>query len=154
MEANTNISKFTRTILPWGIALVALIGYVITLNPWISVGNIANVNRIAGLDWSPSVMAPLNYIITQPISLLPIKYQPYVLNLLSAILAAATLWTLARSVALFPQDRTKEQRSREKNEFGVAFCLVGMVACGNCRVGMRFADCVLAKCYQWDRRDA
>ncbi len=119
MEANTNISKFTRTILPWGIALVALIGYVITLNPWISVGNIANVNRIAGLDWSPSVMAPLNYIITQPISLLPIKYQPYVLNLLSAILAAATLWTLARSVALFPQDRTKEQRSREKNEFGL-----------------------------------
>ncbi len=119
MESNTNISKITRTILPWVIALVALVGYVITLNPWISVENIAQVNRIAGLDWAPSVMAPLNYIITQPISFLPVKYQPYVLNLVAAILAAATLWTLARSVALFPQDRTKDQRSREKNEFGL-----------------------------------
>ncbi|HON07308.1 MAG TPA: DUF2723 domain-containing protein, partial [Verrucomicrobiota bacterium] len=119
MESNTNIGKITRTILPWVIALVALVGYVITLNPWISVENIAQVNRIAGLDWSPTVMAPLNYIITQPISFLPVKYQPYVLNLISAILAAATLWTLARSVALFPQDRTKDQRSREKNEFGL-----------------------------------
>ncbi|MGC8829497.1 MAG: tetratricopeptide repeat protein [Verrucomicrobiia bacterium] len=139
MEANieNNIPRFARRILPWLVALAALIGYILTLNPWISVGNIANVNRISGLDWSPTVMAPLNYLITLPISLLPIKFQPYALNLLAAILAAATLGTLARSVAIFPQDRTREQRSREKNEFGLlsswwAFLppLIAVIVCG------------------------
>lgn len=116
---NNKMPRFARSQLPWLVALVALVGYIITLNPWISVGNIANVNRISGLDWSPTVMAPLNYLITLPISLLPVKFQPYALNLLSAILAAATLGMLARTIAIFPQDRTREQRSREKNEFGL-----------------------------------
>lgn len=113
------MGRFSMTILPWVVAVTAFIGYLLTLNTWITTGNIAHVSRVSGLEWAPTVMAPLTYLITLPAKLFPYRLQPVVLNLLSALLAAASLGFLARSVILFPQDRTRDQRAREKNEFGL-----------------------------------
>jgi tetratricopeptide (TPR) repeat protein len=134
---NTNTGGHSMAVLPWIIAVAALIGYLLTLNTWITTGNIAHVSRVSGLEWAPTVMAPLTYIITLPAKLFPYKLQPLVLNIISALLAAGALGMLARSVILFPQDRTRDQRSREKNEFGLLSTrwawlppLVAVLACG------------------------
>ncbi len=44
---------------------------------------------------------------------------PVALNLFSTLCAVLTLALLARSVALLPQNRTQEQREREKSEFSL-----------------------------------
>ena len=105
--------KFVRVILPWIIAVVGLVIYTATLNHWVSLANLPQVARVAGWDWQTEVYFPLNWLITYPLTWLPVTTVPLALNVFSMLCAVLTLALLARSVALLPHDRTHEQRQKE-----------------------------------------
>ena len=111
--------RFVSVVLPWVIAGVALVVYLITLNHWLSLGSLTTVATVSGWNWQPDWNGPLYWLITLPFRALPAKTIPVALNLLSAVCAALTIQLLARSVSLLPQDRTEEQRLRERSPFGL-----------------------------------
>jgi len=111
--------KFVRILLPWIIAAAGLIIYVVTLNHWVSFGNLSRVARLARWNWQSDVYSPLDWLVTYPLSWLPARLIPVGLNLFSAACAALTLGLLVRSVALLPHDRTHEQRQKEHSPFAL-----------------------------------
>jgi tetratricopeptide (TPR) repeat protein len=110
---------FVANRLPWLVAGGALVLYLVTLNPWLTPTNLAGVANVCGYDWQPMLFQPLLYLITLPLRLLPNAWVPLAMNLLSAVLAAATLGLLARSVALLPHNRLPQQRSLEPSRNGL-----------------------------------
>jgi tetratricopeptide (TPR) repeat protein len=110
---------FARSRLPGLIVLAALAVYALTLNHWMSLASLPAVSSIAAEGGAPPLNAPLHFLLTFPVRWLPAGWQMTVLNSIAAVCAALTLGLLARSVALLPQDRTREQRQRERNEFGL-----------------------------------
>jgi len=102
----------------WLIGVVALTLYVTTLNRWVRLESLPVVAKVTGWDWTPTLFAPLHYLLTFPFRALPAAVQPVALNLLAAVLAALTLVLLARSIALLPFDRTLETRQRERGPHG------------------------------------
>jgi tetratricopeptide (TPR) repeat protein len=117
-----------RAILPppWLIVLGALLLYGITLDHWVTLNSLPIIARVTGWDWHPFPLswrqvqvAPLFFILTCPIRLLPVAWQPAALNAFAAFCAALTLGLLAASVRLLPHDRTREQRQREGGEFSL-----------------------------------
>ena len=114
------MDRFHVRILPWVVAGAALVFYLITLNRWVSFNSLATIAKITGWDWwSLSLQAPLFYVLTLPARALPHAWQPFALNLFSAVCGAGALGLLARSVALLPQDRTRDQRQREGGDHGL-----------------------------------
>lgn len=112
--------SFARRVLPFGIGIAALLLYLVTLHPWLSANSLMAASKTLDLDWwSPHLQAPLYYLITLPVRWLPLGSQIPALNVLSALCAAGSLALLARSVALLPQDRTKNQRMRDASGRGV-----------------------------------
>lgn len=111
--------SFTQTTLPWAVAGLALILYLVTLNRWVSLDSLPYVAKVTGWDWTLPYQTPLFFALTYPFRLLPTSWQPICLNVFSAVCAALTLALLARSVALLPHDRTHEQRLRERSEFSL-----------------------------------
>ena len=101
MERDRN---FVADRLPWLVALGALVTYLFTLNPWITPSNVAQVIKVSGWDWRPVFVeslqplpaAPLLFLLTAPLRLLPDAWIPFGLNALAALCAAATLALLAR----------------------------------------------------------
>lgn len=106
-------TRFVSAVLPWLVASVAALFYLFTLNHWVSFSSLLPVARTSGWIWQPSLTDPLYWVITYPLRWLPGLVVPIALNLLAAVCAALSLALLARSVALLPHDRTKEQRIRE-----------------------------------------
>jgi tetratricopeptide (TPR) repeat protein len=98
-------------VLPWCLAAAGLVIYLATLNHWIGFGSLAVVSQVSGWDWLPSVSQPLLFLVTLPLKLLPASLVPITLNVLTALLAGATLWLLARSIAILPRDRLASFRS-------------------------------------------
>lgn len=124
---------FARSRLPWLVAAAALLLYLVTLNRWLQLTSLPLVARVAGWDPSPNLSAPLWFLFTLPARLLPGGVLPVALNLSTALLAAATLAVLARSVALLPYDRTREARQRERGEgalLSIPLAWVGPVFAG------------------------
>ena len=121
--------KFVPAVLPWILAAGFLAVYALTINPWLSLGGYAQqpfssnslqeVARTAGLIWQPDVTQPVYWLVTYPFRWVPMSLIPLALNFFSAACAVLTLALLARSVALLPQDRTEEQRAREKSSFSL-----------------------------------
>lgn len=111
--------KFFLSILPWIVAVGALLAYALTLNHWVSLDSLGTVARIVGWDWRDIYVAPLHFLVTLPFRLLPHEWQPLALNFVSAICAALSLGLLAHSVRLLPHDRTREQRHREPSEYSL-----------------------------------
>src|SRR5258705_6558670 len=105
--------KYVRTILPWALAAIIFGFYLATLNHWISFGNLLEVSKVAGYAWQPELYGPLSWLVTRPFKLLPSSAVPIALNAFAAVCAALTLALLARSIALWPQDRTHSQRQKE-----------------------------------------
>ncbi len=106
-----------RSALPWGAAAGALALYFFTLNHWVTLASLPVAAKVTGWDWwTPTIQSPLYLLLTYPVRFLPTGVQLLVLNLFSAVCAALTLGLLARSVALLPHDRTREQRQRERSE--------------------------------------
>jgi tetratricopeptide (TPR) repeat protein len=126
MTAETEINPGARrpiVLCPWLVALAALALYGLTLNHWVTLGSLPFASQITGWDWHPgpllwrpSFQPPLFFILTFPLRLLPEALRPIALNVFTALCAALTLAMLARSVRLFPHDRTREQRLREGGE--------------------------------------
>ena len=118
-SSDTCNREFISGRLPWLVAGVALVGYLVTLNPWLTPTNLALVSNISGYDWQPMLFQPLVFVVTLPLRLMPAAWVPLAMNLLSAVLAAGTLGLLARSVALLPHNRLPEQRSLEPGRHGL-----------------------------------
>lgn len=110
---------FVQRVLPWIIGAVALGLYLATLNHSATFAGLAKLAQVAGWDWRPTVVQPLHFLVTLPVRWLPAGWQLVALNLLSAVCSALTIYLLARSVALLPHDRTREQRQIERNEFSL-----------------------------------
>ncbi len=115
-----NKSHFTLAWLPWILGLAALVWYSFTLNrslsflpDWLGILGAAPAGvRTAGWIWQPELMAPAYYAVTFPLRWLPERWIPLATNFFSALCGALALVQLARSVALLPHDRTREQRER------------------------------------------
>ncbi len=107
---------FAQRKLPWIVAAAGLLLYLVTLDPWVRLDSLPQVAKIVGWDWTPTLYAPLHFLLTYPFRWLPEGIQLVALNGLSALLAAATLGLLVRSVSLLPYDRTREARIREHSE--------------------------------------
>lgn len=112
-------SRFSRNILPWAVASLALAVYLLTLNQWVSLSSLEQAARLAGWTFQSNLYGPLYWLLTWPLHWLPAREIPLALNLFSALCAALTLALLARSVALLPHDRTHEQRQREQGQFAL-----------------------------------
>jgi tetratricopeptide (TPR) repeat protein len=111
---------------PWLAVLGGVALFGLTLNHWVTLRNLPLVAQITGWDWHPLPLLwrpepsrPLYFVLTFPVRILPVAWQPLALNLLSAVWAALTVGVLARSVRLLPQDRTREQRQREQGEYSL-----------------------------------
>ena len=110
-ELNQQQRRRICTVLPWCVAAVGLIVYLATLNHWVSFGSLALVTQVSGWDWMPTVAQPVLFLATLPLKLLPAGVLPVTLNVLTAVLAALTLWLLARSIAILPRDRLASFRT-------------------------------------------
>src|ERR1035441_2602388 len=108
--------RFSRDGLPWIVGAAALAVYLVTLNHFVTLTSLALVNRVSGLDWHPMLSQPLACLLTFPFRWLPAGCVPLALNAFTAVCAALTLATLARSVALLPHDRMEQQRLLVQNE--------------------------------------
>src|ERR1035437_8812108 len=119
-ERETNLEKkLLRAVLPWLVAAVALVLYLVTLNHWVSLSSLQQVSRVSGWTWQPELTAPVFWLVTYPFRWLPAHTIPLALNLFAAICAALTLALLTRSVALLPHDRSLKQRQKEHSAFAL-----------------------------------
>lgn len=110
-------SNFVLNVLPFVAAAGAFLFFLISLNRWVSLASLPLVSKVAGWDWwTIQLHAPLFYLVALPARILPSSWQPLALNLISAGAGAAALGLLARSVALLPHDRTRDQRQRQTSE--------------------------------------
>ena len=110
---------FVHAVLPWIVSGIALLVYVLTLNPWVTLDSLPYVAKVTGWDWVLPLHAPLFFLLTYPIRWLPDGLQPIALNLFAAVCSALAMGLLARSVGLLPHDRTHAQRQRERNEYSL-----------------------------------
>lgn len=109
---------FPQRVLPWALAGVFLVVYLVTLNPWVGANSLDLLTRISGRDGDNLLTLPLVYVLTLPIKGLGLAKLPVVTNVLAAVLGALVVGILARCVALLPHDRTREQRMRGQSEPG------------------------------------
>ena len=112
--------------LPWALAAIGAVLYLLTMNHWVTVISLPVISRVTGWDWHPadlsfrpSVLPVVYSLLTAPFRVLPEGLRPVLMNLLSVVLGIGVLWELARTVKLLPQDRTREQRLRWQNDYGV-----------------------------------
>ncbi len=110
---------FVHRRLPWIIAGVFFVLYFLTVCRWVTSDSLTTVAKVTGWDWSPQVSNPLLYLLTFPSRWLPIGIQPVALNLFGALLGALSIAQLARSVALLPHDRTRDQRQKERSDYSL-----------------------------------
>src|SRR3954470_12863252 len=116
MEERSRISDgFVQRALPWLIVAGALVLYLCTFSSSINFRGFLTLAKASGWDWRPTYHAPLYYLISFPVRWFPVGWHPVVTNLIAIISSALTLGLLARSVAILPHDRTREQRHYERN---------------------------------------
>jgi tetratricopeptide (TPR) repeat protein len=134
MSTEDKPQGFVQSRLPWIAGAGALIVFLLTLNHWVSLRSLGVTARIAGWDMDLPTQWPLFFTITYPFRFLPGGIQPIALNLFTAICGALTVALLARSISILPQDRTHEQRIRERSEFSFLTITLAWVpivlACG------------------------
>ncbi len=135
-------NRFVAAVLPWIAGGASLLVFLVTLNHWVSLSSLLPVAKTSGWVWQPSVSDPLYWVVTYPFRWLPASLIPVALNLFSAVCASLTLVLLARSVALLPHDRTKEQRVRQANPFSLlsspAAWLAPVLAVAVCALQLTF----------------
>ena len=116
-EVNQSQQGFVQRRLPWILAAAALVLYLITLSYWPTFNSVAALARVTGMDWRPTYLAPIFFLVTLPIRWLPDSLQLVSLNLFTVTCSVLSLTLLARSVALLPHDRTKDQRQHELSDY-------------------------------------
>lgn len=110
---------FVQRRLPWIVGGAMFVLYIVTLNRWPTFSGVMSLSQVLGWEWRPSLVAPLHVLLTLPVKWLPGGLQLLALNLIEAACAALALALLARSVALLPHDRTKDQRQLERSDFSL-----------------------------------
>jgi len=108
--------SFVRSILPWIVAAVMLLVYLVTLDTVVTVQSVYPLARATGLDWHATYIQPLTWLVGLPVRVLPAGVQLLALNFIAALCAALSLALLARCVALLPHDRTQLQRDKLSGE--------------------------------------
>jgi Flp pilus assembly protein TadD len=111
--------SFVSARLPWIVAALAAVVYLVTVNPWLTPYNLQPYARATHQEWFTEYYLPVFHLLTSPFRWLPEAWVPVALNIFSAACAAVVLGLLARCVVLLPQDRTQKQREREQNPFGL-----------------------------------
>lgn len=111
--------SFVPDVLPWLVAAAALLGYLLTLNHWVSMNSLQMTAQVAGWGWPQNFLGPVHFLATYPLRALPPAWLPLGVNVFAAVCAALTLQQLARAVALLPHDRTQAQREREFSDFSL-----------------------------------
>ena len=121
MENQTSPPRsFTRSVLPWTVAVAALGLYLATLAGWVTLPALGLTGQVLGWDWwNPKIGRPLYHLLTLPVKVLPAGAQITALNAFAALCSALTLALLARTVAILPQDRTRDQRARLRDGSGL-----------------------------------
>jgi tetratricopeptide (TPR) repeat protein len=142
MTSEERLPGFVQNKLPWIVGAGALVVFLLTLNQWINLRSLTVVSRVAGWDMELPAIWPLFFTLTYPFRFLPASVQPIALNLFSLVCATLTVILLARSVALLPQDRTHDQRIRERSEFSLLSIPLAWVpvvlACGTLAFQLTF----------------
>ncbi len=110
---------FVQRRLPWIVGGAMLVLYFVTLSRWPTPSGVISLSQVLGWEWRPILVAPLHVLLTLPVKWLPGGLQLFALNLIEAACAALALALLARSVALLPHDRTKDQRQLERSDFSL-----------------------------------
>ena len=110
---------FVQQRLPWLVAAAMFVLYLVTASSSATVGGLSALAQAAGWDWNPTVAQPLHALLTLPVRWLPSGIQLFVLNLTAAFFGAAAVWLIARSVALLPHDRTRDQRAFERSDYSM-----------------------------------
>src|SRR4051794_30297951 len=79
--------SFVRAMLPWLLAAAMLLLYLRTLDKVVTVTSVFPLARATGLDWRPSYVAPLTWLVTLPVRWAPPGAQLLLLNFISAVCA-------------------------------------------------------------------
>ena len=108
--------RFVPRYLPWIIASAMLFIYLLTTRGWMTYSGLPHLVRTLGWDWHPTHVAPLYHLLSYPLRWLPGGLQILGANLFGLICAVLSLALLARSVALLPHDRTRDQRQFERSD--------------------------------------
>ena len=117
MENESGSSKgFVPRYLPWVVAGGMLVVYLVTVRSWTTFGGLAHLSRTFGWEWHPTYVAPLYYVLSYPFRWVPGGMQILGLNLFSVVCSVLSIALLARSVALLPHDRTRDQRQFERSD--------------------------------------
>jgi len=103
--------------LPWLLGGAALVVYLLTLHHWISFSGLFELSRSFGWVWQPDLVGPVSWLAALVFRILPVAVRPVAMNACAAVCGALSLVWLARSVALWPHDRTHDQRQRERGPF-------------------------------------
>jgi tetratricopeptide (TPR) repeat protein len=111
--------RFVGCVQPWLLGGGMFVVYLFTLYHVATPATLGRLADLAGWEWRPRLFAPVTFLLTYPIHLLPDHLKLPALNCFAAVCAALALVLLARSVALLPHDRTNEQRLREQSEFSI-----------------------------------
>ena len=118
-DASVSSRLFVTRKLPWILAATVFAVFLLTRNVWIGVNSLRPVYEAAGWGFENAFSQPLNQIFGLIVSSLAGARFPAQANILTAVMAAAVVYLLARSVALLPHDRRHEERIREFSDIAL-----------------------------------
>lgn len=118
-EAPVSSRLFVTRKLPWILAGVVTVVFLLTRNAWIGLNNLRAVSEAAGWGFENAFAQPLNQLFGMAVSALAGSKFPGQVNVLTAFMAGAVIHLLARSVALLPHDRRHEERIREFSDIAL-----------------------------------
>lgn len=104
--------SFVARVLPWIAGAFFLVLYGVTACRWVNHLSLEVLNQATGWGWELPYHKPFLYLTGMFLRVLPGSVVPMAANLISAVCGALVIVNLARSVALLPHDRTREQRMR------------------------------------------
>jgi tetratricopeptide (TPR) repeat protein len=118
-EPESTPMSYVQRLLPCVLGAVSLVLFFLTMSHSATFASLSEVGKVTGWDWSPKVNGPVFYLLTLPVTFLAEGSRMFAMNALTVVLAALTLFNLARSVSLLPHDRTRDQRIREQSDFSL-----------------------------------
>lgn len=137
MSQLTQRDRFIQNLLPWTIAGVMLLFYLLTMGHTFTLANLPILAELSHWTWPQNSLPPITFLVTYPLRWLAPSGMVLGLGVFSAVCGALTLGLLARAVALLPHDRTEAQRERERSEYSqltIASAwlppLLAVLACG------------------------
>lgn len=118
-ESESTPMSYVQRLLPWILGAVSLLVFLLTMSHSATLASLSEVSKVTGWDWAPKVNGPVFYLFTLPVTFLAEGSRMFAMNALTVLLAALTLFNLARSVSLLPHDRTRDQRIREQSDYSL-----------------------------------